>query len=305
MQLMIDITHPSISVVIPVYNRTQQLTNCLRSVCLQSYPVDRFEILVIDDGSTEDIAAVVQMIGSEWSGAIRVIRQMNGGPASARNTGVGESEADIIAFIDSDCTAETDWLSSLAPMLQNSEIAGAGGPIISAPPQGWVDGYLFACDFFRHRVRQGVVDYLITISAAFRRAALLSVGGFTSRKGVWNEDADLSFRLKHAGYTLVVSQFGKVTHHGAPSSFRSLIHELYRYGRGNAILSRHWKNGRTPVKELVRHSGAAFLAPVLALRLMKTTGFVKALSYIPIIFTEHLAFCWGVLRGMSSQEARL
>lgn len=292
-----DFVWPHVSIVVPVYNRADLLARCLATLCQQSYPQACYEIVVVDDGSTDDSAMVAQAIGETWPGALTVIRQANGGPSSARNAGIYASQSQLVAFTDSDCVAASDWLVALVRTLTTTQADGVGGPIANELPRSWVARYLIAARFFRHRERHGVVDYLLTANVLFKRDALLAVEGFSARKGVWGEDADLSFRLRQSGYRLALSATGVVTHYGTPASLRSLVSDLYRYGRGNAILSQRWQNHRAPAVELARHGGAALLAPLLALRLRKAVGVVQALSFSPLIVTEHLAFCWGLLNG--------
>ncbi len=295
---------PSISIVVPVYNHRDMLQRCLYALCAQSYPQERYEIIVVDDGSTDDSAAVALSRGQEWAGRLRVVRQENGGPASARNAGIAASHADYIAFTDADCVPETGWLRSLALTIISTQADGVGGPISNDLRHNWIGDYLVAAQFFRHREWHGVVDYLLTANVIFRRQSLQAVQGFSVRKGVWGEDADLSFRLKQAGFTLVLSPQGRVTHYGTPGSLPGFVRELYRYGRGNAILSRQWANGRTPPVELLRHGAAVILAPLLTIPLIKNAGLARALSFYPLIVLEHLSFCWGLLCGMFSREMR-
>ncbi len=281
----------SVSVVIPAFNGAAHVAQLLASLCAQTYPRDRYEIILVDDGSSDDTAASAELALTQWDGAGRVLRKPNGGPASARNAGLRASIADVIAFIDVD-VPESDWLVSVVGALA-SGAAGAGGPLRNISSPGWVTSYLDACQFFRQRVRNGVVDYLLTNNVAFRREALVRVGGFTERRGVWAEDADLSFRLKQQGYALLLVPGGCVTHFGSPSSVRGLYRELYRYGFGAAVLSCAWQNGRTPASEFIRHGGAAALAPLLAWRLRRRVGLARALSFWPLTILEHLSFCWG------------
>jgi mycofactocin glycosyltransferase len=296
----------SVSVVIPAYNCAAHVERLLASLCAQTYPRDRYEIILVDDGSSDDTAARAERALAQWDGAGRVLRKPNAGPASARNAGLRASTADVIAFIDADCVADPDWLASVVGALATGEsgAAGAGGPLRNVAPPGWVTDYLDACQFFRQRARNGVVDYLLTANVAFRRAALTRVGGFAERRGVWAEDADLSFRLKQQGYALLLAPGGCVTHFGSPGSVRSLCRELYRYGFGAAVLSRNWRNGRTPASEFIRHGGAAALAPLLAWRLRRKVGLARALSFWPLITLEHLSFCWGLCRGVLSDAGR-
>lgn len=286
----------SVSIVIPAYNCAAHVERLLASLFAQTYPRERYEILLVDDGSSDDTAAIARRTLAQWPGAGRVLQKPNGGPASARNAGVRASTADVIAFIDADCVADPDWLESIVQSL-TADAAGVGGPLRNIAPPGWVTGYLDACQFYRQRARNGVVDYLLTANVAFRREALTQVGGFIEQRGVWAEDADLSFRLKQEGYALLLAPGGAVTHFGAPGSVGGLCRELYRYGFGAAVLSRNWRNGRTPATEFIRHGGAVALAPLLALRLRGKVGLARALSFWPLIALEHLSFCWGLCMG--------
>jgi glycosyltransferase involved in cell wall biosynthesis len=289
----------AVSVVVPAYNCAPALERCLAALMAQSYPRDRYEIIVVDDGSTDDTAARAQALAVAWEGRLRVIRKANGGPASARNAGIAATDAgtEVIAFIDADCVAEPDWLACLAEQLASTGADGVGGPLVNIVPPGWISRYLHAARFYRHRVRHGQVEYLVTANVAYRRAALLAVGGFSQRDGVWGEDADLSFRLIQSGYRLLLAQQGIVFHYGTPTSLGGFIRELYRYGYGSGILARGWPRGRQPDIQLARHAGAAVLSPVLALSYAREAGLLQAVSFAPLIAIEHATFCAGLLRA--------
>jgi glycosyltransferase involved in cell wall biosynthesis len=290
---------PFVSVVIPAYNAAGTVRACLAPLLQQTYPRDRYEIILVDDGSSDGLADAARAFVGTWPGSFSIIRKANGGPASARNAGMHASHADIVAFTDADCAAAPDWVEQLVSTLTRTVAAGVGGPIVNVSPPGWVARYLESGRFFRHRTRRGEVDYLLTANVAFRRAALLEVGGFAEEDGAWCEDADLSFRLKQDGYCLLLTNRGVVTHFGTPASVRGLVKDLYRYGRGNYVLSRRWTNGRTPAVELVRHAAAFELAPWLALARARRVGLWWALSFWPLIMVEHGAFIAGLLGGMA------
>jgi hypothetical protein len=77
--------------------------------------------------------------------------------------------------------------------------------------------------------------------------------------------------------------------------------ELFRYGKGNAVLSRNWLNGRSPLTEFVRHGGAVLLAPALALKYERNVGLIGAVSFIPLIVVEHVAFMAGLIAGVAGK----
>jgi O-antigen biosynthesis protein len=289
---------PHISVVIPVYNRVGLLVRCLTSIVSQTYAPHSFEIILVDDGSTEDVAHAAEEAVQGWSGHFRYLRKPNGGPASARNAGIYAAQGDIIVFTDADCEAEPGWLELVVGTLEREDASGVGGPISNVMPPGWIAGYITCAKFYRHRVRNGRVDYLLTANAAFLRSALLAVHGFREERGVWGEDADLSFRLIQSGHRLLLASGGAVTHYGAPITLSGWARELFRYGKGNAVLSRGWQNGRSPLTEFVRHGGAVLLAPALALKYRRDAGLLWAVSFVPLIVVEHLSFMSGLVTGI-------
>lgn len=90
-----------ISVIIPAYNTARYLKKCVDSVCAQTYPQELMEVLIVDDGSTDDTPVIAQMLSS-MHGNVRLIHRPNGGSSAARNTGIAESRGDYIGFVDSD-----------------------------------------------------------------------------------------------------------------------------------------------------------------------------------------------------------
>jgi len=290
---------PTVSIVIPTYNRASFLEKCLLPLLQQSYPLERYEVIMIDDGSTDDTVSRAQTLVRGWPGVFRLLQQANAGPASARNTGLAASTADIIAFVDSDCAVQHDWLNELVTAIGASNADGIGGPIIGGDIDNWVARYLEAVKFYRHRVQHGQVDYLVTTNTAFKRAALLAIGGFAADSpDVWAEDVDLSFKLKAAGYTLAVTNAAPMIHYGTLNTVRALINKLYIYGRGNAMRSASWGADRTPAIELLRHLGAVCVAPWIALRRTHGAGIIDKFSFWPLIMIEHTAFAFGLISGL-------
>lgn len=295
---------PSVSVVVPIYNRADFVPLCLPPLLQQTYPLDRYEIILVDDGSTDDTVARAENLTLSWNGSFRIIQKSNGGPASARNAGYQAAQGELIAFLDSDCVASSNWIEVLVKAFTTSQTAGVGAPVVAGDATNWVARYLDAIDFYRHRVRGGQVDYLVTGNVAFRRDALDHVGGFTAETNVWVEDVELSHRLKRSGYKLTVISDGAVKHYGTPSSIRVLARNLYRYGKGNYLLLGNQRDGRMPIVEIIRHMGAIVLGPALILRRAKSATVLEALSYWPLVVVEHAAFIAGMTSGMFAKKTR-
>lgn len=288
---------PFVSVVIPVYNRPQLLQSCLTPLLRQSYPLERYEIIVVDDGSTDDTGQRAEALLQSWEGTARVISKPNGGPASARNAGLHLSTAEVIVFIDSDCIANQTWLTELITALQLSKADGIGAPVVGMNTDGWVSRYVEFTGLIHHRVKQGKVAYLTTPNTAFLRSSLLAVNGFDERGHRYNaEDADLSFRLLDRGFMLAVTTSAAVQHEHR-QSVTSLFRTLYYYGRGNYLYAQTWKNGRSFIVESIRHLGAIALSPLLTLLRIKRAGLRWALAFWPLTIVDHAGFTLGLWAG--------
>ena len=109
-----------ISVIIPMYNGESTIEKCLKALKQQSFN-GKFEVIVVDDGSTDNGANLAEKLG------VKVIRQKNKGPASARNNGAKIATGDIIVFTDSDCVPSESWLAEMAEPLKDKGITGVQG----------------------------------------------------------------------------------------------------------------------------------------------------------------------------------
>src|SRR5205814_4976614 len=136
------------------------------------YP--HYEVIVVDDGSTDDTAAVVGRYQD-----VRLIRTANLGLSSARNTGLHASRHEIVAYIDDDARPDPDWLGYLADTLSRTGHAGVGGPNIPPPDCGVVaDAVAMAPAGPGHvRLPAGVAEHIRGGNMAFGRARPLAIGG--------------------------------------------------------------------------------------------------------------------------------
>ena len=121
-----------ISIVIPTYNRPERLEQCLESIARLDYPSNRFEVIVVDDGSRISLEPIA--VKFEDCISINLIRQSNAGPASARNTGAAAAQGDYLIFTDDDCQPHPDWLKTLTQAIKDFPNTLIGGHTINALP---------------------------------------------------------------------------------------------------------------------------------------------------------------------------
>jgi len=179
---------PHVSVVIPVFNAAPLVTSALRSVFAQTFT--DFEVVLVDDGS-EDREALTAAL-AEFSGRVQCIRQANGGPARARNTGIGASTGELVAFLD----ADDEWLpEKLARQVEYFSCYPQTGLLHTAVVHGTRHGASFDgpprlafCELYH-------TDFFInTLTVMMPRRVLEEVGGFDERREIHVEDWDLWLR---------------------------------------------------------------------------------------------------------------
>lgn len=183
---------PTVSVVVPVYNRAHLLGETLRALLAQTRPAD--EIIVIDDGSTDGSTDVARSFGT----AVRVVETSNGGPARARNRGLAEAQGDFIQFMDSDDLPTPRFLASRLEAITGTGADIAYGPWIPA----WIEGRRVAVDGFVRQTAAATPPLdaflcgwvLFIPNALTRRTLLEDTGGYPDGL-LTGEDLLLLFRL--------------------------------------------------------------------------------------------------------------
>ncbi|MDJ0753043.1 MAG: sugar transferase [Ardenticatenaceae bacterium] len=196
-----------ISIIIPAQNAEVSIEECIRALQQQTIQNKIREIIVVDNGSTDQTAVIAERAGA------RVLSELRGGAAAARNTGIETATGDIICFTDADCCPTEDWVEKITYRLrEDPEIIGAKGiyhtrqkEVVARFVQiEYEDKY----DLLRP---QKTIDFIDTYSAAYRRDILLANDGFDENI-FFVEDQELSFRLAARGYKMVFQPDAAVYH---------------------------------------------------------------------------------------------
>ncbi len=197
-----------ISVIIPAYNAAKTIGNCVRALMRQSVDRASYEIIVVDDGSTDETAAVAEAAGAQ------VIRRPHQGPAAARNAGVAAARGELVLFTDADCEPAPDWIEQMSAPFADPEVTGAKGTYRTRQRE-WMARFVQVEyeDKYDRLAQQSRIDFVDTYSAAYRPSVCLENGGFDpvfSTASV--EDQEFSFRLAQKGYRLVFVPAAVVYH---------------------------------------------------------------------------------------------
>ncbi len=225
---------PRISVVVCAHNAQSTLHDCLRGATRLDYP--DYEVIVIDDGSTDRTAA----IAGRFEG-VRLIRTANQGLSKARNTGIEAATGEIVAFTDADARPDPHWLTYLAGTLADGRYAGVGGPNLAPPGDGPVADCVATAPGGPVHVllSDDEAEHIPGCNMAFRRTALEEIDGFDPRFRVAGDDVDLCWRIQERGWKLGYSPAAVVWHH-ARDSVRAYWRQQSGYGRAEALLEEKW-----------------------------------------------------------------
>jgi glycosyltransferase involved in cell wall biosynthesis len=185
-----------------------------------------YEIIVVDDGSTDDVQAVVAAFAG-----VRLIRQPHSGPSVARNCGAREARGTIVLFTDSDCRPCREWLEAMVrPLVDSPDVVGVRGAY--GTEQTSLVARLIQAEYdqrYRMLARKSSIDYIGAYSAAYRRSVFLEYGGFSEAfLEASAEDGDLSYRLSLQGLKLAFSPQAVVKHYH-PDSLWWYWRRKYKY----------------------------------------------------------------------------
>jgi len=263
-------THlPTVSVIVPAHNEESCIEACVDSLLRQEYPRERFEIIVVDNGSSDNTVAIL----STYRTQIRILHESRRGPAAARNSGVFASNNEIVAFTDADCVADQHWLVNLVQPLSNPHVGVVGGRIRAHEPITEMERYRESLTDHESSIK-GKIPTVATVNWASRTADIRALGGFDCelKQG---EDSDLSMRMFFAGHAFRYQPDAVVFHRNEKT-----LAQLFRVGA---------KHGMASVRLARKHAGR-----------YKEFGIRRI---YPPSYTQLFKGCIAVLTGGKRQRA--
>ncbi len=222
-----------ITVIIPAKDASQTIGECLQAIMDQEgmqFGPD-YEVIVVDDGSSDGTAEIA--VGF----SVRVIRQPNTGPATARNTAAKISNGAILVFTDADCAPSPVWLRNLTQPFKDPDIVGVKGVYLTHQT-GLVSRFVqLEYEYKDARMRNlPTIDFIDTFSAAYRKDIFLQNAGFDeSFRNPAVEDIEFSFRLARKGYRMVFEPTAAVYHYH-DRSISEYLHRKYEIGYWGAVM---------------------------------------------------------------------
>lgn len=222
-----------VSVIIPVLDSSSYLKHCLEALEKQSYPVNRYEVIVIDNGSTEDIGSVTARFPR-----VRTLHEPQSGSYNARNTGIAAAKGRIVAFTDADCIPAHNWIEEGVKALGSVPNCGlAAGSIQFSFHNPSRPNVIELCDSVMHLQQSYYLrdsHFGVTANIFTFKSIIEAVGYFdaTLKSG---GDREWGQRVFMAGYQQVYADQATIQH-PARASFSEFYRKVTRTARGAAIL---------------------------------------------------------------------
>jgi succinoglycan biosynthesis protein ExoA len=313
-----------VSIIVPVYNEAAYIKQCLQSILRNEYPRDRFEILVVDGGSTDGTHEIIEQMAKQYPQII-ILKNCKRIQSAAMNIGIRNSRGEIIIRMDAHTLYAPDYIHRCVELLETTEAANVGGPqravgtnyISNAIAIAITVPFGIGNAYFRYAEREMWVDTVYL--GAWRKSTLEALGGF-NEEWVVNEDYELNYRLRKAGGRILLSPKIKCWYYVRPS-LKALARQYLRYGfwRAKTLVtypdSLRWRHlappalvisfllslGMLPAKWIL---GITAPALYLAANLLASTWTAsrkgwKYLPLLPFVFAIiHLSWGIGFLVGL-------
>ena len=207
---------PYVSVV-AFYNERALLNKCVASLLKQSYEPTRYEILLVNDGSDDGSEREISEVVEANKTRIRILTEINKGPAGGRNFGISNAKGSIVAFTDSDCVADEDWLKQLVANYTSEEVGGVEGKVET----DW--------DQLMAPIRVSPAGFgHVTCNISYRRDVLQKVGLFDEQFR-WKEDEDLAYRVIKGGWKIATNERAIVYHPVTKLNTRGLVRSALKH----------------------------------------------------------------------------
>lgn len=290
-------SHPIISVIVCTHNSESVIKSCILSIKSQSFPREKFEIIIVDDGSKDKTIEIVTAENVD-----KIIKTEPCSIGEARNIGVKHTSGKFIAFTDSDCVVKEDWLDIIVNELENNK--AISGSILNGNTNSlvaWAEYFMEFSEFNEHKKRS-TISFAPGCNQAYTKETILSSGGFTKKR--LSDDVIFGKSLKDAGVNIIFVPELQIEHLCRMELKKQLANSrlLGRYCyRNTKYVSTIWKKLTKnrcliPIIFIVKigaRTKRAFLAK-------KFFTFLKA---FPIIVLSTTAFCDGILQEMNSVDS--
>jgi glycosyltransferase involved in cell wall biosynthesis len=230
---------PIISIIVPVFNGEKTIRNCLEALVNQTYPAERYEIIVVDNGSYDNTVNIVEEF------PVRLLFEKRAHNSyMARNLGIKQAKAEVIVFIDADCIAEKDWLANLVEPFHDENIGVVAGEVLSPEPKNLIQGFYTFSGFLEQEKKvKNKISAIGAGNTAIRKIIFDIIGQFDENFR-WGGDNDFGVRIQKETTYLIRFAKKAIVYHFHRGSLKGLIKHAYTYGLGKGRFSMKYSGNK-------------------------------------------------------------
>ena len=250
---------PFVSIIVPVFNGEKTIEKCIQSLLNLHYPKDKYEIIIVDNNSTDNTRQIVEKY------PVKLLLETKRGSYAARNTGIKAAKGDFLAFTDSDCIADENWLKHLIKNFDDDEVGGVGGKVVAYNPVTFVEQYIakFSGDLDQETFVRYKKPFIITANAMYKRDVLDKVGLFDESL-LSGGDMDMGWRVFEKGFKIVYEPKA-IVYHKHRTTLKGLFFQSFKYAEGHVALFKKYRDRK---KYQIHPVGYFTMIPLFILRLL-------------------------------------
>jgi glycosyltransferase involved in cell wall biosynthesis len=217
-------TTVSVSIIIPALNEERMIGRCLASLAKLDFARERFEVILVDNGSTDKTIEIAESFQNRLN--LRVLQKTGVRISGLRNLGAQEARGTIVAFLDADCLARSDWLERILELAPADGVGVVGAHYLLPDDSSWVGRTWHR---YQEAEKSGEVSHVPAGDLIMRREEFLRLGGFDETIQT-NEDYELCERVRKAGMTVQAYPQIGVVHLGTAQSLRVFFRKQAWHG---------------------------------------------------------------------------
>jgi len=291
---------PFVSFIIPTFNVEKYITKVLNFIKRQKHPLAKLEIIIIDDNSTDRTLKRIKSFQKQFPNFKLIVKKpsQQKGAAVSTNIGIKNSRGELIALVDGDAVLAPNWLKEILPQFKDPKVGMVAGVIKTANPKNlWA---AFAGRELEDRydaIEESEVDHVSTCNTIYRREIFSRVGMFNEDL-FYGYDVDMSYRVRRAGYKILLAKKTYCLHYWK-ESFKEYLKQLYNTGYARLRILEKFPN---------RKVGGKISGWRLIVQIPLTLGFLLLLPFVflnKVFFYSSVVFFTVVLAIQFPQTVRI
>lgn len=216
---------PFVTILIPVKNVAKYIKACLDALLNQSYPQDKYEILILDNNSKDSTQEIVLSYG----GNVKLIQSGIDSPPKKYNQVLSSVKGEVVGLVDGDANVDKDWLKNVIEPLKDEKVAGAGGVILTQNREKLIPRLIGYELQDRYERMPKEIKRMASMHIVYKKDILLKAGGFDEKLKT-GYDCEIGWRINEAGYKIIFVPEAKVYHHHRENLW-AYIKQQYEYGK--------------------------------------------------------------------------